>query len=180
MLQVGSIYHIKDFDFSSMNPALNGVEKLRDKYVLVLNIDDPKKALFCFTTTFKTHPSYHMHASAGCNYIPHVVKFKVYHFEFEAKFHCFDTRYRFPEMTYIVGNKGQVFESDLPFLFTEHNVTQQIVRIGAFDIDTLFEIIECIHDSKSIETYLRNKLHSAGSIIYSEIQKRDTPEEKTA
>src|ERR1035437_9080891 len=126
MFDQGSLLYIQDFDFSTIDGSLSKLSNLRDKYLLVLDNDGNNSVFCCFTTTLRQEKLFHSIAKVGCNKSPY--KYHVFHFE--PNIAVTDKHYTFPELTFIAGNKGQIFEYNLPFLCNKYNLKGQISHKG--------------------------------------------------
>lgn len=166
MFHQGTLLYISDFDFTDINPSLSLLHQFRNKYLLLLDKGDVN-IFCCFTTTFKKAPFFVSSAKVGCNKDVH--PFNIYHFELN-KIICNDTSFSFPDLTFILGNKGQVFDFDLPNLYNKYNLTGNINRVGKLNDDVFINILHCLCSSKTLEQVQRDTIFQIGDTIVTKQQ----------
>ncbi len=167
MFEQGSLLFIRDFDFSTIDGSLSKINSFRDKYLLVIDNIGNTSIFCCFTTTLRNEKLFHSMAKVGCNKTPY--KYHIFHFE--PKVVVTDKQFTFPDLTFIAGNKGQIFEYDLPLLCSKYKLKGQIIHKGNLSKELLFDIIYCLHNSPTIDKYLRDDLFNIGDQIQNEIQR---------
>ena len=168
MFSQGSLLYITDFDFSTLEGSLSKINNFRDKYILVLdNLGENISIFCCFTTTLRQEKNFHQDAEVGCNkdYFPYNV------FHFEPYIGVTDKNFIFPSKTFIAGNKGQVFEYDLPKLYKNYKLNNQIHHKGNLNKQLLFDIIHCLHNSRTLENDIKQELFEIGDTLMNAIQK---------
>lgn len=167
MFSQGSLLYINDFEFAHTNVAYNPLTPFRNKYLLVLDQKGENDSLFCcFTTTLKKYPLLHQSSKPGCN--QSLLPFNV--FQFVVDEIVTDLNFSFRELTYVAGNKGQVFTHDLPSMYTKYRMEDKIQYKGKLTPSLIFEIIRCLHKSPTLEGDIKEELFEIGDDIYSKIE----------
>ena len=170
MFSQGSLIFVRDFDFTAINNSLRLLEQFRDKFLLILDIKGNTTLLCCFTTSLSKEIEFHNVATIGCNknYYPYNV------FHFDNKKHATDKGFKFSKLTFVLGNKGQIFDYDLPKLYSEHKLQNKIDHKGNFDENLLCEILHCLTNSKTLEGDVKEELFLLGDAIMTNIQSKNS------
>lgn len=170
MFSQGALLYISDFDFSTINPNLVGFNSFRDKYLLVLEKKGENASIFCcFTTTLRKEKLFHNIAKVGCN--RGLFHYSVYHFEPNTP--VTDKRFTFPTLTFVAGNKGQVFTFDLPSMYSQYKLQGKIDFKGRMNQSLIFDIIHCLSKSGALEGDVKEELYSIGDDIQTRIQQAE-------
>lgn len=168
MFSQGSLLFVHDFDFTAINNSLSLLKTYQNKFLLILDKKGETILFCCFTTTLKKEADFHRIASIGCNkgHFPYNV------FHFDNIKHVTDKNFKFNELTFIVGNKGQIFDYDLPKLYNDYSLQGKIEHKGNFDANVLCDILNCLTNSKTLEGDMREELFLLGDSIMENLQKK--------
>jgi len=164
-----TLLYIKNFDFSTLSNK-SPISKLRDKYIVVVENNGGGECIFCcFTTRLSNETEFHENANVGCNnsFFP----YNVFHF---APFKgVTDSNFIFPDLTFIAGNKGQLFKYDLTVLSQKYQINNFIEDKGIIHKKLFFDVIHCLSSSFTLEGDVKEHLFEIGNDVFSEIQSEE-------
>lgn len=106
------LHLIEKFDLK-LTDGKDGIEQFRDKYLIVLDVENHDQGLYVLTTSLSNKHHIAIQLVDTCN------KHAQYHY---YKFDCQDIcdTYTFKKQTYLSGNRGDVFNLSIADLSTRY------------------------------------------------------------
>jgi hypothetical protein len=146
------LHLIENFDLKLTDGKDTRSQRFKDKYLIVLDVENHDKGLYVLTTSLSNKPYISMQLLDTCN------KHDTHHF---YKFDCQDIcdTYTFKKQTYLSGKRGDIFNLSIAELSNLYK-PKYSKKKGVIKDEVFISILECLKESDFLMGETIKKLES--------------------